>query len=117
MHHKTSDAVEIQDNEFPENPRKKEIGKIIQEFRTIGKVQKITDEFRGFFIFLLRFNFSDRDMTLCSWEKESVHRLLQCRTFLCRKKLEAQRKDFGGRYGFLVFIGFLYPPPTWKVLL
>ena len=29
--------------------------------------------------------------------------LLQCRTFLCRKKWGPQRKDFGGRYSFPCF--------------
>ena len=32
------------------------------------------------------------------------------------KEMGAQRKDFGGRYGFPVFHMVLYPPPTWKVL-
>ena len=48
------------------------------------------------------------------WEKQASTALLQCRTFLCRKRWGPQRKDFGGRYGFLIFIGFLYPPPAWK---
>ena len=33
------------------------------------------------------------------------------------EKMGPLRKDFGGGYGFLVFIGFLYPPPAWKVFL
>ena len=35
---------------------------------------------------------------------------------LCSEK-KPQRKDFGGRYGFLVLIGLLYPHPAWKVFL
>ena len=31
------------------------------------------------------------------------------------EKWGPQRKDLGGGNGFLVFIGFLYPPPAWKV--
>ena len=53
-----------------------------------------------------------------SGKKKAYTALLQCRTFLCRKKWGPQRKDFGGRYGFPgIFIGFLYPPPAWKVFL
>ena len=33
-------------------------------------------------------------------KKKAYTALLQCRTFLCRKKWGPQRKDFGGRYGF-----------------
>ena len=33
-------------------------------------------------------------------EKKAYTALLQCRTFLCRKKWGLQRKDFGGGYGF-----------------
>ena len=35
-----------------------------------------------------------------SGEKKAYTALLQCRTFLCRKKWGLQRKDFGGGYGF-----------------
>ena len=33
-------------------------------------------------------------------KKKAYTALLQCKTFLCRKKLGPQRKDFGGRNGF-----------------
>ena len=33
-------------------------------------------------------------------KKKAYTALLQCRTFLCRKKWGPQRKDFGGGYGF-----------------
>ena len=33
-------------------------------------------------------------------KKKAYTALLQCRTFLCRKKCGPQRKDFGGRCGF-----------------
>ena len=33
-------------------------------------------------------------------QKKAYTALLQCRTFLCRKKWGPQRKDFGGGYGF-----------------
>ena len=33
-------------------------------------------------------------------KKKAYTALLQCRTFLCRKKWGPQRKNFGGRYGF-----------------
>ena len=48
---------------------------------------------------------SDKSMSLPSTfseleKKKAYTALLQCRTFLCRKKSGPQRKDFGGRYGF-----------------
>ena len=36
----------------------------------------------------------------CAGKKKAYTALLQCRTFLCRKKWGPQRKDFGGRCGF-----------------
>ena len=36
--------------------------------------------------------------------KQAYTALLQCRTFLSRKKWGPQRKDFGGRCGFPVFL-------------
>ena len=53
----------------------------------------------------------------CAGKKKAYTALLECRTELCRKKWGPQRKDFGGGYGFPGFIGFLYPPPAWKVFL
>ena len=53
---------------------------------------------------------------LC-WEKESIHRPAPVRNFSLPKKMGPQRKDFGGRYGFPGFIGFLHLPPAWKVFL
>ena len=50
-------------------------------------------------------------------KKKAYTALLQCRTFPLPKKWGPQRKDFGGGYGFLVLIGILYPPLTWKVCL
>ena len=35
-----------------------------------------------------------------SGKKKAYTALLQCRTFLCRKKWGPQRKDFGGGHGF-----------------
>ena len=51
-----------------------------------------------------------------SWKKESIHRPAPVQNFSLQKKMGATEEDFGGIYGFfLVFIGFLSPPPTWKV--
>ena len=49
--------------------------------------------------------------------KRNIHRPAPAQNFSLPKKMGPQRKDFGGRYGFLVFMGFLYLPPAWKVLL
>ena len=54
-------------------------------------------------------------------KKKAYTTLLQRRTFLCRKKFPKN----GGHRGkisvvdmvSLVSIGFLYPPPAWKVFL
>ena len=44
-----------------------------------------------------------RCFSASSGKKKAYTALLQCRTFLCRKKWGPQRKDFGGGYGFPVF--------------
>ena len=51
-------------------------------------------------------------------KKKAHTALLQCRTFLCRKKIGGHRGKISVvEKVFLVFIGFLYPPPIWKVIL
>ena len=45
MHHKTSDSVEIQENEVPEKARKREMGKFIfLYFPKIGRIRTNSDE-------------------------------------------------------------------------
>ena len=56
-----------------------------------------------FFVDICR---SQSSSQIRSGKKKAYTALLQGGTFLCRKKWEPQRQDFGGRYGFLVFIGF-----------
>ena len=55
MHHKTSDSVEIQENEFPENARKKKkiIFSIFQNRTNADEIQKIKPlVFRSMIFFL-----------------------------------------------------------------
>ena len=40
-----------------------------------------------------------QNFTMFTGKKKAYTALLQCRTFLCRKKWGPQRKDFGGGYG------------------
>ena len=47
MNHKMSDSVEMQENEYPENAIKKEIGKInFLLFSQIGRMRTNSDEIR-----------------------------------------------------------------------
>ena len=50
-------------------------------------------------------------------EKKAYTACSSAELFFAEKKWGLQRKDFGGRYGLPGFIGFLYPPPAWKVFL
>ena len=53
-----------------------------------------------------------------SWEKESIHRPAPAQNFSLQKKNGVHRgKTSVADMVFLVFIGFLYPPPAWKVFL
>ena len=53
-----------------------------------------------------------------SGEKKAIRRPAPVRNFsFAETKRGPLRKDFRGRYAFLVFIGFLYPPLAWRVLL
>ena len=54
----------------------------------------------------------------CFWEKESIHRPAPVQNFSLPKKMGATEESFSVvDMVFLVFIGFLYPPPAWKVFL
>ena len=64
---------------------------------------------------LASFLFFDR-MPFAGKEK-AYTALLQCRTFLCPKNGSYRGKISGVDMVFLVFIGFLYPSPAWKVFL
>ena len=84
-------------------------------FRDSGKLfQQFSRDFPGVFFENPR---TTKNNSQGVGKKKPYTALFQCRTFLCRKKWGPPRKDFGGGYGFVVFIGFLYPPPAWKVFL
>ena len=52
------------------------------------------------------------------WEKESIHRPAPVQNFSLQKKMGSTEERFRWWiWVFLVFIGFLYPPPAWKVFL
>ena len=62
--------------------------------------------------------FRDTIATGIAGKEKAYTALLQCRTSLCRKKNGVHRgKIWVVDMVFLVFIGFLYPPPLWKVFL
>ena len=54
-----------------------------------------------------------------NWEKETVHRPAPVQNFSLQKKKNGvhRGKISVVDMAFLVFIGFLYPPPAWKVFL
>ena len=54
---------------------------------------------------------------LTAGKKKAYTALLQCRTFLCRKNGVHRGRISVVDMVFLVFIGFWYPPPAWKVFL
>ena len=58
-----------------------------------------------------------RNFVFLAGKKKAYTALLQCRTFLCRKNGVHRGKISVVDMVFLVFIGFLYPPPAWKVFL
>ena len=51
------------------------------------------------------------------WEKESIHRPAPAQNFSLQKKGCPLRKISVVDTVVLVLIGFLYPPPAWKVFL
>ena len=53
-----------------------------------------------------------------NWGKESIHRLAPVQNFSLPRKNGVHREKISVvDMVFLVFIGFLYPPPAWKVFL
>ena len=78
----------------------------------LGRGYRGTQKFWTKFVNKLALRSNTRSMSV---KKESIHRPAPVQNFLCQEKRGPQMKDFGGRYAFLVFIGFLYPAPAWKV--
>ena len=60
---------------------------------------------------------NDECLLTSTLEKKARTALPQWTPLFFAEKWGPQRKDFGDRYGFPGFIGFLHLPPAWKVFL